>query len=135
MMEALKEKEALLEDELKRRSDEQSRGYQRLRAMEAKMLEGSKAMHQALQQEQELRKAKRELDDKSRRQRQLQDDMEKKDEERLVMEEKYQSQYQSQEDQLHKQSAKLKKLWTKYRAAVDEISDLQQVRGRVSSRS
>jgi len=118
LMEELKSREE--QEEEHKRAQEALLG--KLKAMEAKMLQGTQVMQQALQQEQELKKAQIEIEERRKRESQLHRQREAEQEEKLLLVEKY----NSQEEHISKLTNKLEKLWKKYKAASNEIEDLQQ---------
>jgi kinesin family protein 3/17 len=89
--------------------------------MEEKLVQGSQMMENAVRQEQELQKAKNELEMRARQEKQLARELEKRAEENLNLEQRFSSQQEEIEDK----NKKLKRLYTKYQATVSEIRDLQ----------
>jgi len=110
------------EEEYERERAEQQKMLEKLKAMEDKMLQGSDVMAKALQQEKQLKKAKRELAERERQEKDIQDTLAQQEEERVNIEEKF----AGVEEQVTKLTAKLKKLWDKYKSACNEITDLHQ---------
>jgi len=121
------EKQQLLEDLKARqtmREEEalvQEKMLQQLKAMEEKMLVGSQVMEKAMIQEQELKRAEMEVEDRKREEARMKEELEQQVEEKLNLEEKY----LSAEEQVQKMTAKLEKLWHRHKSTQQEIQDLQ----------
>merc|ERR1740123_2602007 len=95
---------------------------QQLKAMEEKMLVGTRVMEKAMEQETELRRAEIEVEEKKREEQRMKEELEAAAEEKMNLEEKY----TSKEEQVQKMTAKLEKLWNRHKGAQQEIEDLQQ---------
>jgi kinesin family protein 3/17 len=124
---AEEEKKKLLEDLKKQQEgqketkDNQSKLLKKLKKMEEKLLIGTKAMEQAMNQEKEFQKVRKELEDKKQREDRLAEELAKKEEENIMMEKKY----SSQQDEIEDKKKKLQKLYQKFQAAKSEIQDQQ----------
>ena len=121
------EKKKLL-DELQKTTEEQqlekekqSQLIKKLKQMEEKLIQGSQMMENAVRQEQELQKAKAELEMRSRQEKQMERELRKRAEENLNLEQKFSSQQEEIEDK----NRKLKSLYSRYQSATSEIRDLQ----------
>eukprot|EP00921_Rhytidocystis_pertsovi_P006885 GHVQ01011625.1.p2 GENE.GHVQ01011625.1~~GHVQ01011625.1.p2 ORF type:complete len:572 (-),score=84.72 GHVQ01011625.1:2753-4468(-) len=124
------EEKRKLVDELKDREEQQEKQKQsqeelisQVKAMEDKMLQGSQVMYRAMLQQQELKRAQIELEERRKREKALAVAMEKREEERQAF---YEERYTSQNESLDKLQQKLAKVWTEYRGATNEISDLHE---------
>ena len=116
-------------DELQKTNEEQhlakekqAKVIKQLKHMEEKLVQGSQMMENAVRQEQELQKARMELDMRARQERQLAIELEKRAEENLNLEQRFSSQQEEIEDK----NRKLKRLYTKYQVTSSEIKDLQR---------
>jgi len=125
---AEEEKKRLLED-LKKQEDSQketkenqSKLLKKLKRMEEKVLIGTKAMEQAMQQEKDFQKVRKELEEKRLREQKLADDLAKKEEANIMMERKYANQQEEIEDK----KKKLQKLYQKFQNAKSELTDQQE---------
>jgi len=122
------ERQKLLSDlqERRRKRDEEAAAHetmmQQLKAMEEKMVVGSQVMEQAMHQENELRRAEIEVEERKREERRMKEELEQQMEEKMNLEEKY----ASTEEQVMKMTAKLEKLWNRHKQTQQEIQDLQQ---------
>jgi len=87
--------------------------------MEEKLLIGTKAMEQAMSQEKEFSKVRKELEDKKNRELKLAEDLAKKEEENILMEKKF----TSQQDEIEDKKKKLQRLYQKFQAAKQEITE------------
>lgn len=125
---AVSEKDKLLADlgqkekELEEQNRQQNNMISQLKHMEGKMLIGSQVMEKALQQENELRKTEKQLLRKQRAEDRLRQQTERMQEENLDLRNKF----SSHEEEARRLTAKLEKLWNKYRQAQQEIVDIQQ---------
>mmetsp|Transcript_175257 Transcript_175257/g.562097 ORF Transcript_175257/g.562097 Transcript_175257/m.562097 type:complete len:779 (-) Transcript_175257:52-2388(-) len=125
---AEEEKQRLLadiEERRQKRAEEQEAHehmLQQLKQMEEKMLVGSQVMETAMRQENELRKAEIEVDERKREEQRMKEELEAAAEEKLNLEEKY----ASTEEQVQKLTAKLEKLWNRHKQTQQETQDLQQ---------
>ena len=90
-----------------------------LQAMQEKLLIGGQVMDKAARQEEELRKAQVELEERRRQEATLARELE---EANVMIEE----QYASMAEELEAKTRKLKKVWNKYQAAQQEIRDLSE---------
>jgi len=125
---AEEEKQRLLadiEERRRKRAEEQEAQelmLSQLREMEEKLLVGSQVMETAMVQENELRKAQIEVEERKREEKRMQEELEAAAEEKLNLEEKY----ASTEEQVSKLTMKLEKLWNRHKGTQQEIEDLQQ---------
>lgn len=90
-----------------------------LRAMQEKLLIGGQVLDKAARQEEELRKAQVELEERRRQESTLARELE---EANVMIEE----QYASMAEELEGKTRKLKKVWNKLQAAQEEIRDLSE---------
>jgi len=90
-----------------------------LQAMQEKLLIGGQHMDRAARQAEELRKAQVELEERRRQEATLARELE---EANVMIEE----QYASMAEELEAKTRKLKKVWNKYQAGVQEIRDLAE---------
>merc|ERR1719401_1840541 len=124
---AEEEKQKLLADleerRLKRAEEQEAneRMMAQLKQMEEKMLVGSQVMEKAMQQENELKRAQIEVDEKKRDEQRMKEELEKQIEEKMNLEQAY----ASTEEQVQKMTAKLEKLWNRHKQTQQEIQDLQ----------
>merc|ERR1719284_1588527 len=86
------------------------------------MVMGKKVMEKAIEQEEELKRQQKELRKQKRIEQKLKEQQDAQNAENLQLEE----QCASQEEQVAKLTAKLQKLWDKYRKAQQEMLDVQQ---------
>lgn len=93
---------------------------QKLRQLEEKLLVGGILMDKAARQEQDLRKAEAQIEERKIRQRELARKVIEQEEEKLVLDEKY----LSLQDEVEAKTKKLKKLWNKFQTAKSEINQL-----------
>eukprot|EP00361_Fabrea_salina_P000441 CAMPEP_0202432614 /NCGR_PEP_ID=MMETSP1345-20130828/9942_1 /ASSEMBLY_ACC=CAM_ASM_000843 /TAXON_ID=342563 /ORGANISM="Fabrea Fabrea salina" /LENGTH=644 /DNA_ID=CAMNT_0049044703 /DNA_START=293 /DNA_END=2230 /DNA_ORIENTATION=- len=108
-------------EEQNKAKENQSKLVKKLKAMEEKLVQGSQIMEQAVRQEQELQKAKMELEMRAQQERQLARELEEKEEHNINLEQ----QFSSQQEEIEDKNKKLKKLFSKYQQAHAEINDLQ----------
>jgi kinesin family protein 3/17 len=124
---AEEEKKRLLEDLRKEQEgqketkDNQSKLLKKLKKMEEKVLIGTKAMEQAMNQEKEFQKVRKELELKKDRENRLAEELARKEEENMLMEKKFTNQLDEVEDK----KKKLQKLYQKFQVAKTEIQDQQ----------
>jgi len=109
------------EESQKESKENQSKLLKKLKRMEEKVLIGTKAMEQALNQEKENQRIKDELEKKRQQEQKLAEELERKAEENLMIEKKYRNQQEEVEDK----NKKLQKLYQKFQAQKSEIQDLQ----------
>jgi kinesin family protein 3/17 len=109
------------EEAQKDTKENQSKLLKKLKRMEEKVLIGTKAMEQALNQEKENQKIREELEKKRQAEAVLAEELAKKEEANMMIEKKYRSQQEEIEDK----NKKLQKLYQKYTAQKSEIQDLQ----------
>jgi hypothetical protein len=88
--------------------------------MEEKLIMGGKLMDKANKQEQELRRAQRELEEKQRAEERLATELAEDEAATLNLEEAF----GSLQEEAEQKTIKLKKLWTKYQEQEAEIRDL-----------
>lgn len=125
---AAEEKQRMLQEiaERQARREQESRQHdemlQKLKAMEEKMLVGSEVMAKAMQQEQELKKAQVEMDERRREEDRLKEELQNQEQDKFTLEEKY----QSTEEQVQKMTTKLEKLWKRHKDSQSEIEELQK---------
>jgi kinesin family protein 3/17 len=98
---------------------EKSNLESQLQAMQEKLLMGGQVMDKAARQEDELRRAQVELEERRRQEATLARELE---EANVMIEE----QYASMAEELEAKTRKLKKVWNKYQAAQQEIKDLSE---------
>ena len=101
--------------------EKQSKLVKQLKHMEEKLVQGSQMMENAVRQEQELQRARMELELRARQEQQLEQELEKRAEENLNLE----NRFSSQQEEIEDKNRKLKKLYTKYQVTAAEIRDLQ----------
>jgi len=124
---AEEERARLLEElELRHRKKEeeqeaQAHMMQQLKMMEEKMLVGSQVMEKAMQQENELRRAQIEVEERKRDEQRMKEELEQQMSEKMTLEQTY----ASTEEQVEKMTAKLEKLWNKHKQTQSEIEELQ----------
>jgi len=87
--------------------------------MEEKLLIGTKAMEQAMSQEKDFLKVRKELDDKKNRELKLAEDLAKKEEDNILLEKKY----ASQQDEIEDKKKKLQRLFQKFQASKTEAQE------------
>jgi Kinesin motor domain len=114
-------------DELQKTTEEQelekekqAKLIKKLKQMQEKLVQGSQMMENAVRQEQELQKARMELEMRTRQEQQLAKELEKRAEENFNLEQRFSSQQEEIEDK----NRKLKKLFVKKQAIDSEIQDL-----------
>jgi kinesin family protein 3/17 len=90
--------------------------------MEEKLIQGGEAISKMSQQEIQLRKAQQEVLERQQEQQRLARELADKEEANLQLEEHF----SSLQEEVDAKTRKLKKLLTKYQAAVQESKDLQQ---------
>lgn len=111
------------EDELKQAQEEHDALVQKLQALEKKIIVGGEnLLEKAEEQERLLEESAQELEERKQKEKELRQALEKKEAERLDIEEKYSS---LQEEAAGK-TKKLKKVWTMLMSAKAEMADLQQ---------
>lgn len=98
---------------------EKSNLESQLQAMQEKLLMGGQVLDKAARQEEELRKAQVELEERRRQEASLARELE---EANVMIEE----QYASMAEELEAKTRKLKKVWNKYQSAQQEIRDLSE---------
>jgi len=118
LFQELQETQARKEEE----AQMQATMLQKLKAMEEKMLVGSQVMEKAMQQEQELRKVELEVEEKKRDEQRMKEALEQNAEEKMNLEDKY----SSAEDQVEKMTAKLEKLWGRYKETQQETEEVKK---------
>lgn len=91
----------------------------RLKSMETKLLRGSEVIELAAQQERELQKAKRDLEDKCIEEARMKKLVEEQAEERGLLAEKF----ESQAEHVANLSDKLQLVWQKYRSSLQDIEE------------
>eukprot|EP01017_Pseudomicrothorax_dubius_P015062 TRINITY_DN1751_c0_g2_i1.p1 TRINITY_DN1751_c0_g2~~TRINITY_DN1751_c0_g2_i1.p1 ORF type:complete len:326 (-),score=110.61 TRINITY_DN1751_c0_g2_i1:108-1037(-) len=89
------------------------------RDMEEQVIQGTRAKEEIIEKERELQRAQQQLAEQRARERQLAEEVSKKEEEKLMLEEKY----KSQQDEVDSKTAKLKKLFNKMQELQSAISD------------
>lgn len=94
----------------------------KLKMMEQRLLVGGMIMDKAAKQEEDLRKAEIELEERRVQERILARKVVEKEEEMMLKEE----QYSSLQDEVEVKTKKLKKLWQKYQGCKSEVTDLEQ---------
>ena len=94
---------------------------QRLKTMEEKLLVGAKHLDKAAKQEHELRKATIELEERRRQELELARELEKREEDQILVEE----QFESLQDEVDAKSRKLKKVWSKYQTMKSMLEDTE----------
>eukprot|EP01006_Ploeotia_vitrea_P054289 TRINITY_DN67869_c6_g4_i1.p1 TRINITY_DN67869_c6_g4~~TRINITY_DN67869_c6_g4_i1.p1 ORF type:complete len:778 (-),score=48.57 TRINITY_DN67869_c6_g4_i1:607-2940(-) len=112
------EKEA---DEKRNIAGKQKSLEKQLKEMETKLIKGGEVISKAAQQEAELRKAELELREKKMLEARLAQELASKEEANLQLEEHF----SSLQEEVEVKTRKLKKLYSKYQAAVKEQEDLQ----------
>ena len=90
--------------------------------MEEKLIKGGEMISKASKQESMLRKAEMELREKAMQEAQLERELAEKEEMNMQLEEHF----SSLQEEVEVKTKKLKKLWSKYQAAVSETQDLQE---------
>jgi len=91
----------------------------RLKAMEAKLIQGGKMMDMAAIQEAELREANLKLAQKHEEERRMQVEMKLKEEQALAIEE----QFGNVQEEVEMKTKKLKKLWLKFQESEQNLKD------------
>jgi len=109
------------EEAQKETKENQSKLLKKLKRMEEKVLIGTKAMEQALNQEKENQKIREELEKKKQQEQKLAEELAKREEANLMIEKKYRNQQEEIEDK----NKKLQKLYQKFQSQKNEIQDLQ----------
>jgi len=94
----------------------------KLKMMEEKLIIGGEMMTKATQQELQLRKAENELRHRNQLEAQLARELAEKEEANLQLEEHF----SSLQEEVEVKTKKLKKLFSKYQAALGEVKDLQE---------
>jgi kinesin family protein 3/17 len=89
--------------------------------MEEKLLVGAKHLDKAAKQEHELRKATIELEERRRQELELARELEKREEDQILVEE----QFESLQDEVDAKSRKLKKVWNKYQSMKSMLEDTE----------
>mmetsp|Transcript_27304 Transcript_27304/g.49100 ORF Transcript_27304/g.49100 Transcript_27304/m.49100 type:complete len:735 (-) Transcript_27304:187-2391(-) len=120
------EKQKLL-SQLQERTEEEQKGkdnqkqlLRKLKTMENKLVKGHQIIETAIRQEQELQRAKAELELRAKQEEDLQRELREKREEALNIEQRF----SSQQEEIEAKNQKLKKLWAKYKLAEAEVNDL-----------
>lgn len=109
------------EEEQKAAKEGQGKLLKKLKRMEEKLLSSTQAMEQAVQQEREYQRIKKELEEKRKREQEMANELARKEEEVSMKE----VQYKNQKDEIEDKNKKLQKLYQKYRTAKSEVQDLQ----------
>ena len=121
------EKERLLEDLRKKEEvdkevkENQSKLIKKLKKMEEKVLIGTKAMEQAMDQEKEFARVRQELDEKRNKEKLLADEVARKEEENIM----YEKKYVNIQDEVEDKKKKLQKLYQKFQVVKSEVQDQQ----------
>lgn len=118
------QKQTLLEQEERRKAEaeERARIAAEVEQLEAKIMHGGVHVRDRVaQQERELAERERQMEEERHKQVRLEQERARKEEERLATEEKH----SSLAEEAAAKGAKLKQLWSKFRAAQAEIDDLQ----------
>jgi kinesin family protein 3/17 len=118
------QKQTLLEQEARRKAEaeERARIAAEVEELEGKIMHGGVHVRDRVaQQERELAERERQMEEERQKQVRLEQERAKKEEERLATEEKH----SSLAEEAAAKGAKLKQLWSKFRAAQAEIDDLQ----------
>ncbi|KAK3100624.1 hypothetical protein FSP39_022761 [Pinctada imbricata] len=111
------------EMELKKHHEEQEQLTNKLAALEKKIIVGGEnLLEKAEEQERLLQESAVELEDRKKKEEKLRKALQEKEQERLDIEEKY----NSLQDEIQGKTKKLKKVWTMLMQAKSEIADLQQ---------
>lgn len=118
----VEDKEAMFKQRLLREVEERKVLQEKLRAMEAKLIQGGELADKAHKQEALLLQTKVDLNAQQQQQRRLAQELAIKEETNLVLEE----QYSSLQEEVDSKTKKLKKLWIKLQTANREIADLQE---------
>jgi len=100
---------------------EQDQLVDRLKSMEAKLLKGSEVLERAAQQERELQRARRDLEERILEESRIKRIVEEHEEERILLVEKF----DSQADHVATLSDKLQAVWEKYKSAAFELKELR----------
>jgi len=122
---AEEEKNRLLEDlkkteeSQKAAKENQSKLLKKLKKMEEKIVIGTKAMEQAMQQEKEYANIRRELEEKRAKEQKLAEELQKREEENIMMERKY----VNQQDEIEDKKKKLQKLYSKFQQTKSEMTE------------
>jgi len=103
-------------------ANEKAALFEKLQAMQAKLVQGGEMLDKAAEQEAILRKTKAEMEEKEREQQRLAREIADREESHLVLEE----QYSNLQEEVDVKTKKLKKLVTKYKAMETEVNDLQE---------
>lgn len=90
--------------------------------MQEQLLKGGEVISKASQQEAMLRKAEQELRERQSEEQRLARELAEKEEANLQLEEHF----SSLQEEVEVKTKKLKKLWSKFQAATQEVQDLQQ---------
>eukprot|EP00358_Blepharisma_japonicum_P002806 CAMPEP_0202947020 /NCGR_PEP_ID=MMETSP1395-20130829/10481_1 /ASSEMBLY_ACC=CAM_ASM_000871 /TAXON_ID=5961 /ORGANISM="Blepharisma japonicum, Strain Stock R1072" /LENGTH=740 /DNA_ID=CAMNT_0049647983 /DNA_START=42 /DNA_END=2264 /DNA_ORIENTATION=- len=118
LIEALKQK-----GEHKRKAKEkQQRLLKKLKEMEEKVCVGTQIMEQAVTQEQELQKAKQEVEKRRKQEMLLERQLKEKEELNFQLVDKF----NSLQEELDTKNKKLKKLWSKYQSTATDLRDMKQ---------
>jgi hypothetical protein len=122
------EEKRLVEEQLAKESEEKAAALKaqeilqkKLKAMEEKLLMGGKLMDKAAAQEESLRRARIELEERKKRELAIATEIAENEEEKTMMGEKF----ASLGEEVEAKTKKLKKLWTKYQAAKAEVKDVE----------
>mmetsp|Transcript_19507 Transcript_19507/g.19535 ORF Transcript_19507/g.19535 Transcript_19507/m.19535 type:complete len:392 (+) Transcript_19507:1047-2222(+) len=121
------EKKKLIE-ELQKEAEEQqiaqekqSKLLKKLKQMEQKVISGAQIMEQAVRQEQDLQKARMELEMREKQEQQLNQDINDRETENTEMI----NNFNSKHEEIADKDKKLKKLYQKFQSAQDEMKDIQ----------
>lgn len=117
-----------LEKELASKSQEKARRekqkeemIEQLARMEHQLISGGKVMDKAAKQERELREAQEKIEEQKRQEMLLARELAEREDSNLLLEE----QYASLQEEVDDKTRKLKKLWSKHKAATTELEDLR----------
>ena len=116
----------LLEVKKKTREDKDDiiRARHRLKDLQSKLVAGGNTS--LLDQEEELKRKQREVDEELQERRRQEEDMSKRLEEEETARLGQEEQYNSLQEEIEAKTKKLKKLYTKFKAAQAEIRDVQE---------
>jgi len=94
----------------------------RLKSMQEKLIQGGEMMDLAAKQEAELRRAQIELEERKQDELRMARELAQKEEQALAIEE----QYSTLQEEVDIKTKKLKKLWTKFQQAEQELKDMRE---------
>mmetsp|Transcript_108639 Transcript_108639/g.212859 ORF Transcript_108639/g.212859 Transcript_108639/m.212859 type:complete len:733 (-) Transcript_108639:308-2506(-) len=117
MMAQIEAEERQLQEETQRKMAMAAK----LQQMEQKMVAGKQVMEKAIEQEAELKKQQKRL----RKQQEREADLKRKEEAQRQENIELETRCASQEEQVQKLTAKLKRIWDKYQKAQQEMVDIQ----------